>query len=376
MDCRAADLEELVGDLERQLIDIGARRANLLARLRRVEDARQAALEVLPALSSRPPKLLADITATFTEDLDISTEITRLEARAAGIRVRLTEIAAEQAVLRKLSREIAEVPGQATVDPDQRASRYSQAARQIYEIADIEHAETARLILEGPMQRLWDAALEAELIGRSIAREPATAVGASARCRTAAADASERLGEVIAGLLPLNPDRGLVGALRELIAGWTERGSVMLHTLGSERRMPQLAEITMYRILEQAIDNALTHGRPQRVDAIISFLPRMVVAVVKDDGDGFDVGATDARLGRTDGLGMIQMRERAALVGGRVQVRSGLGWGRRCASPSLTAARRPSDDAGSAGAHQYDPAHGIETAELPSGHVDRYHRRG
>ncbi len=327
MDCRAADLEELVGDLERQLIDIGARRANLLVRLRRVEDARQAALEVLPALSSRPAKLLADITATFTEDLDITTEITRLEARAAGIRVRLTEIADEQAVLRKLSREIAQVPGQATVDPDQRASRYSQAARQIYEIADIEHAETARLILEGPMQRLWDAALEAELIGRSIAREPATAVGASARCRTAAADASERLGEVIAGLLPLNPDRGLVGALRELISGWAERGTVMLHTLGSERRMPQLAEITVYRILEQAIDNALTHGRPQRVDAIISFLPRMVVAVVKDDGDGFDVGATDARLGRTDGLGMIQMRERAALVGGRVQVRSGLGLG-------------------------------------------------
>lgn len=327
MDCRAADLEDLAADLERQLIEIGARRANLLVRLRRVEDARQAALEVLPALSTCPQALLADITATFAEDLDVSTEITRLEARAAGIRARLGHIADEQAVLRKMSRELAQVPGQSTVDPDQRASRYSQAARQIYEIADVEHAETARLILEGPMQRLWDAALEAELIGRSIAREPATAVGASARCRTAAADASDRLGEVISGLLPLNPDRGLVGAIRELTAGWAERGTILLHILGSERRIPQLAEITMYRILEQAIDNALTHGRPQRVDTILSFLPQTVVAVVKDDGDGFDVGATDARLGRTDGLGMIQMRERAALVGGRVQVRSGLGLG-------------------------------------------------
>ena len=328
MDCRATDLEELAADLERQLIDIGAGRANLLVHLRRVEEARQSALEaleVLPALSARPPELLAEITATFTEGLDLSTEITRLEARAAGIRVRLAEIGDEQAVLRQMSRELAQMPGQSTVDPDQRASRYSQAARQIYEIADIEHAETARLILEGPMQRLWDAALEAELIGRSFAREPATAVGASARCRTAAADASERLGEVIAGLLPLNPDRGLVGAIRELIAGWAERGTILLHVLGSERRMPQLAEITMYRILEEAIDNALTHGHSQRVDTIISFLPQMAVAVVKDDGDGFDVGATDARLGRTEGLGMIQMRERAALVGGRVQVRSGLG---------------------------------------------------
>jgi signal transduction histidine kinase len=327
MDSRASDLEELTATLERQLIDLGARRANLLLRLRRAEDARQTALEVLPDLHTRPPALGPGVGAIFTEELEISTEITRLETRAAGIGVRLTELAAEHSVLRAVSRELGKLPGQAVVEPDQRASRYSQAARQIYEIADIEHTETARLILEGPMQRLADAALEAELIGRSLSREPATAVGAGTRCRTAAAEASEQMGEVLAGLLPLGPDRGLVGAIRELLAGWTARGNVMLHVLGSERRMAPLAEITMYRILEQAIDNALSHGRPQRVDTILSFLPRMVVAVVKDDGDGFDVGATDARLGRTDGLGMIEMRERAALVGGRVQVRSGLGLG-------------------------------------------------
>ena len=325
LDARAADLDDLAVDLERQLIDIGARRANLLIKLRRVEDARQKVLDVLPGLASQA--IVADIATTFAEGLEMGTELTRLETRADGIRTRLGDVMTEQALLRKISRQLAQVPGQAVADPNQRASRYSQAARQIYEIADVEHAETARLILEGPMQRLADAALEAELIGRSLAREPATAIGASSRCRTATADASEQLGEVIAGLLPLSEDRGLVGAIRDLLTAWSERGHVLLHILGSERRMPTLAEITMYRILEQAIDNALAHGRPQRVDAIISFLPRMVVGVVKDDGDGFDVGATDARLGRTAGLGLIQMRERAGLVGGRVQVRSGLGLG-------------------------------------------------
>jgi len=122
------------------------------------------------------------------------------------------------------------------------------------------------------------------------------AAGASTRCRAAAAEASEQLGEVIAGLLPLTEDRGLLGAIRDLLAAWTERGTVLLHVLGSERRMSALAEITMYRIFEQAIDNALAHGSPQRVDAIISFLPRQVVGVVRDDGDGFDVNATDARM--------------------------------------------------------------------------------
>ncbi len=324
LDARAADLEDLADDLERLLIDIGVRRANLLVRLRRAEESRQKALEVLPGLTSWA--IVSDIAATLNEGLEMSTELTRLETRADGIRTRLADVTTEQRLLRTMSRQLAQMP-RPVADPHQRASRYSQAARQIYEIADVEHAETARIILEGPMQRLADAALEAELIGRSLAREPETAAGASSRCRTAAAEASDQLGDVIAGLLPLSEGRGLVGAIRELLAAWSDRGAVLLHILGSERRMGSLAEITMYRILEQGIDNALAHAHPQRVDAIISFLPHLVVGVVKDDGDGFDVNATDARLGRTAGLGLIQMRERAALVGGRVQVRSGLGLG-------------------------------------------------
>ena len=247
-------------DLERQLIDIGVRRANLLVRLRRAEESRQKALEVLPGLASRA--ILSDIAATLNEGLEMSTELTRLETRADGIRTRLADVTTEQRLLRTVSRQLTQVPGESVADPHQRASRYSQAARQIYEIADVEHAETARIILEGPMQRLADAALEAELIGRSLAREPETAAGASTRCRTAAVEASDQLGDVIAGLLPLSEGRGLVGAIRELLAAWSDRGSVLLHILGSERRMGSLAEITMYRILEQGIDNALAHGHP------------------------------------------------------------------------------------------------------------------
>ena len=189
---------------------------------------------------------------TFNEGLEMSTELTRLETRADGLRTRLADVTAEQNLLRSMSRRLPRcLRSQSPIRTSVRAGT-ARPSRQIYEIADVEHAETARLILEGPMQRLADAALEAELIGRSLASEPVTAAGASTRCRTAASEASEQLGEVIAGLLPLTEDRGLVGAIRELLAAWTERGTVLLHVLGSERRMPALAEITMYRILEQA----------------------------------------------------------------------------------------------------------------------------
>ncbi|HEY6782463.1 MAG TPA: hypothetical protein VI296_04445, partial [Candidatus Dormibacteraeota bacterium] len=188
LDARAADLEDFADDLERQLIDIGVRRANLLLRLRRAEDSRRKALEVLPGLASRA--ILSDIAATLNEGLEMSTELTRVETRADGVRTRLADVTTEQRLLRTMSHQLAQVPRQSVADPHQRASRYSQAARQIYEIADVEHAETARIILEGPMQRLADAALEAELIGRSLAREPETAAGASTRCRNAAVEAS------------------------------------------------------------------------------------------------------------------------------------------------------------------------------------------
>ena len=53
LDSRAADLDELAADLERQLIDVGARRANVLVRLRRIEEVRQTALEVISRVASK-----------------------------------------------------------------------------------------------------------------------------------------------------------------------------------------------------------------------------------------------------------------------------------------------------------------------------------
>ena len=65
----------------------------------------------------------------------------------------------------------------------------------------------------------------------------------------------------------------------------------------------------------------------ERIDVLLSFNNDRVVIVVKDDGDGFDVVATEARLGRTRGLGLIEMHERAALTGSRLEVRSLIGAG-------------------------------------------------
>ena len=66
----------------------------------------------------------------------------------------------------------------------------------------------------------------------------------------------------------------------------------------------------------------MAHSHATRVDLIVSFHAGRLIVVVKDDGDGFDVVATEARLGRSRTVGLIEMRERARLVDGRLEIRS------------------------------------------------------
>ena len=73
--------------------------------------------------------------------------------------------------------------------------------------------------------------------------------------------------------------------------------------------------------------NAVTHGRASVVEVVLLFQPQRVAVVVRDDGEGFDVSATEARLGRNRGLGLISMRQRAQIEGGHLEVRSVIGEG-------------------------------------------------
>jgi len=110
--------------------------------------------------------------------------------------------------------------------------------------------------------------------------------------------------------------------------------------VGVERRLDPLLELAAYRIVEAALDNALRHGKAARVDVVVAFHADRLGVLVTDNGEGFDVVGTEARLGRTRGLGLIQMYERAALAGGRVEVRSVTGEGTEVRA-SLPVSRQP-----------------------------------
>jgi signal transduction histidine kinase len=111
-------------------------------------------------------------------------------------------------------------------------------------------------------------------------------------------------------------DFGLVPALERLAESFGEHSGTRVDleaNLGAAR-LPSELETTLYRMVQEALTNVAKHADARRVSVTLTRKDGSVVAVVEDDGRGFDAGAA------SEGLGLVGMRERFALLGGRIQI--------------------------------------------------------
>jgi signal transduction histidine kinase len=121
-------------------------------------------------------------------------------------------------------------------------------------------------------------------------------------------------------------DLGLQPALEWLAQGLAERRGLAVTVEGPDCRLAPEVETALYRIVQEALTNALRHARPRRIAVGVREEGPHIRAVIRDDGQGFDVAAAWAERGDR-GLGLIGMRERAEALGGRLEVRSTPGEG-------------------------------------------------
>jgi signal transduction histidine kinase len=115
-------------------------------------------------------------------------------------------------------------------------------------------------------------------------------------------------------------DFGLVAALERLTASFTEQTgiSVDFQTALADERLPEEVETALYRIVQESLTNVVKHARARRVSILLARKGGTVKAVVEDDGQGFDTVEQTS-----EGYGLVGMRERLALLGGRLEVESG-----------------------------------------------------
>ncbi|HTT11664.1 MAG TPA: ATP-binding protein [Burkholderiaceae bacterium] len=122
-------------------------------------------------------------------------------------------------------------------------------------------------------------------------------------------------------------DVGLAAALEWLSARQSERSGVPIEVRG-ERPLPRLTretEAALFRIVQEAISNALKHAHARSVTVTLRHDPTQLEISVQDDGCGFEPELAQRR--DRDSLGLISMRERADLIGAALDVRSSPGAG-------------------------------------------------
>ena len=138
----------------------------------------------------------------------------------------------------------------------------------------------------------------------------------------------DKLRGLITELRPAALDElGLMAAIEALIersaatAGLEINTEFALPQIGSRERLDPELERTIYRLVQEALTNVVKHARAERVDLRVSMDGDAVTVTVRDDGIGFDPATT------SEGFGLVGMRERLELIGGRVHISSAPGQG-------------------------------------------------
>lgn len=122
---------------------------------------------------------------------------------------------------------------------------------------------------------------------------------------------------------------GLASALNSFVREWSLNHEIQarFHATSSERRLPPEIETNLYRIIQEALNNVLKHSNATTVDITMNYLADEAVLTIEDDGGGFDTESESIHTTEGSGFGLIGMKERAALVGGRLEVESAVGAG-------------------------------------------------
>lgn len=161
---------------------------------------------------------------------------------------------------------------------------------------------------------------------------PETARNSVADLKDLARRLLDGIHRVAVGLRPDALDQlGLVGAIEGTVREFGERAGLKtdFEANGLEGvRAPSDVEIAMYRVVQEALANVRKHAGASRVGVLLEQRNGAIVAVVEDDGVGFNVAAVQGE-GEAPGshLGLFGMQERAILVNGRLTVESQPGHG-------------------------------------------------
>ncbi|HEU4844707.1 MAG TPA: HAMP domain-containing sensor histidine kinase [Burkholderiaceae bacterium] len=210
---------------------------------------------------------------------------------------------------------------------DQTIRGQQRLAHRLLSVREEERAHLARELHDEFGQYL--ASLNAEAaFARELAEE---GVPALLPCAVSIGKTSGHMMEVLQQILHrLRPsgltEFGLRPSLQQLVDGWNARSrgrtAFTLDAAACPAGLPDDIGVSIYRIVQESITNAVRHGRATQVSVTLRPVPPGLQLDIRDDGQGGAQRPAAPAAGKTGGYGLLAMEERVLALGGTLSVRS------------------------------------------------------
>jgi PAS domain S-box-containing protein len=197
--------------------------------------------------------------------------------------------------------------------------------QRIIEAQESERQRVARELHDGVNQIIASAKMRLVKVQENLAALSPAAREILSRCGQLLNQALEENRRIAHNLRPSDLDElGLAASCRNLCKEMESRASLTVKSTikGLDERLPSHMELNLFRILQEALTNVEKHAGAKKVHVQIACRKDLIVLTIQDDGRGFAVQSRNGGKKKRRGIGLTNMRERAAFLGGTCETES------------------------------------------------------
>jgi signal transduction histidine kinase len=205
------------------------------------------------------------------------------------------------------------------------ASEIRALYRQVVETREVERGRLSRELHDGVLQDL--CAVTRDL--KALDAQSGTSEMLSADLAARSSEAVSALRAICHDLRPPLLQHDLASALKALVEELDVRSSapVYIQVSAENLQLPDDVALAMFRITQEALNNAIRHADASEIAVRLTQYPDRLRLTVTDDGRGIRGGTEPARFVAQGHYGLAGMRERAAMIGGKLDVQTAVDYG-------------------------------------------------
>lgn len=204
------------------------------------------------------------------------------------------------------------------------AEAQTEYSRRLIESQEAERKRIASELHDGLGQSLAIISNRATM-GKSNRYEPEIMLREFDEISQNALEALDEVQQITSNLHPHYLERlGLTKALKAMFAKVSDVIELNSEIVLIDNIFPKEAEINVYRIVQESINNIVKHSDASEAEIKIKKVENEVIITIKDDGRGFDTTNFKAK---GTGLGLVGLRERTNMLGGKISINSSIGNG-------------------------------------------------